>query len=127
MLLSDRGDDAMFLFFCSMSAGGILTKHILESIIPSSLSTLMESECQKGKGHTSSQIVSLYQHKKNKFQAYSCAHGELLILLSSSHRECILGCCAPTPRDKEMKFTGGGCIFQTVQSQDIILLQQQAQ
>lgn len=35
-------------------------------------------------------------------------HGELLILLSFTHREWVLGCCAPTPRDKEMKFIGEG-------------------
>lgn len=64
---------------------------------------------------------------KNKFSVHSCVHGELLILLSFTHREWVLGCCAPAARDKEMKFIGGGCIFQTVQSQDIILLQQQAQ
>lgn len=76
--------------------------------------------------HFSTDCLTLSTYENN-FQVYSCAHGELLILLSFTHREWVLGCCAPTARDKEMKFIRGGCIFQTVPSQDIILLQQQAQ
>lgn len=98
----------MFLFFCLVSAGGIHTKHILESISPSVLFTLMESECQKWIGSYFQTNCLTLSTQENNFQAYSCVHGELLILLSFTHREWVLGCCAPTPRDKEMKFIGEG-------------------
>lgn len=64
---------------------------------------------------------------ENNFQAYICAHGgapnpPLFPPTGSAFWAAAL----PTPRDKEMKCIGGGLVFQTVQSQDIILLLQQA-
>lgn len=52
-----------------------------------------------------------------------CARGEGLILSPSPNMEWILPAALPLQRDKEMKFIGGGCLFQAVPTQDIVLLQ----